>query len=81
MDIPYSAVERIYKDYIDYTVPQKQEKVILESSNIIKRVLGIDDFAIRKGHTYNTGIHDLRNGTLIEIIPGRKLEELECIKA
>ena len=36
----------------------------------------MDDFAIRKGHTYNTGIHDLRNGTLLEIIPGRKLEEL-----
>jgi len=39
-------------------------------------VLGIDDFAIKKGHTYNTGIHDLKGGTLLDIMPGRKLEEL-----
>lgn len=75
-DVPYSTVERIYKSYVDSIVPQIQEKVILESNNTNKLVLGIDDFAIRKGHTYNTGIHDLRNGTLLEIIPGRKLEEL-----
>lgn len=64
LKIPYSTVERIYKNYIDYVVP----------------VIGMDDFAIRKGHTYNTGIHDLRNGTLLEIIPGRKLEELRSHK-
>lgn len=78
--IPYSTVERIYKNYIDYVVPELQEKVILESSNTNKLVLGMDDFAIRKGHTYNTGIHDLRNGTLLEIIPGRRLEELRSHK-
>ena len=76
LKIPYSTVERIYKNYIDYVVPQLQKKVILESSNTNKLVLGIDDFAIRKGHTYNTGIHDLRNATLLEIISGRKLEQL-----
>lgn len=80
LKIPYSTVERIYKNYIDYVVPQLQEQVILESSNTNKLVLGMDDFAIRKGHTYNTGIHDLRNGTLLEIIPGRKLEELRSHK-
>jgi transposase len=75
-DTPYSTVERIYKKYIDKIVPEIQEKVISESHNTNKLVLGIDDFAIRKGHTYNTGVHDLRNGTLLEIISGRKLEDL-----
>ncbi|HEY4549327.1 MAG TPA: ISL3 family transposase [Bacillus sp. (in: firmicutes)] len=46
-----------------------------ESSQL---VLGIDDFAIRKGHTYNTGLHDLRGGTFLDVIPGRKLEELRA---
>jgi len=39
-------------------------------------VLGIDDFAIRKGHCYNTGLHDLRGGTFLEVIPGRTIKEL-----
>lgn len=76
LDIPYSTVEKIYKDYIDYSTPILQERVILESMNTNKLILGIDDLAIRKDHTYNTGIHDLRNGTLLEIILGRKFEEL-----
>ncbi len=41
-------------------------------------MLGLDDFAIRKGHTYNTGLHDLRNGTFLDIIPGRTILELEA---
>ena len=49
-----------------------KEKAV-ESSQL---VLGIDDFAIRKGHTYNTGLHDLRGGTFLDVIPGRTLEEL-----
>lgn len=40
--------------------------------------MGIDDFAIRKGHTYNTGLHDLRNGHFLDIIPGRTIEELKA---
>ena len=36
----------------------------------------IDDFTIRKCHTYNTGLHDLRGGTILDVIPGRRLEEL-----
>ncbi|MEG0711087.1 MAG: ISL3 family transposase, partial [Niameybacter sp.] len=39
-------------------------------------VIGIDDFAIRKGHTYNTGFHDLRNGSLLTVVNGRKCTEL-----
>jgi len=41
-------------------------------------VLGIDDFAIRKDHTYNTGLHDLRGGYFLDIIPGRTGEELQA---
>jgi transposase len=39
-------------------------------------LLGIDDFAIRNGHTYNTGLHDLRRGHFLDIIPGRRGEAL-----
>lgn len=36
----------------------------------------MDDFAIRKGHSYNTGIHDLKRETLLMIIKGRIYTEL-----
>ncbi len=39
-------------------------------------VLGVDDFAIKKGHTYNTGIHDLKGEMMLDLLPGRKLEDL-----
>lgn len=39
-------------------------------------MLGIDDFAIKKGHTYNTGIHNLRGETMLDLWAGRKLEDL-----
>ncbi len=41
-------------------------------------VLGIDDFAIKKGHTYNTGIHNLRSETMLDLLAGRKLEDLRA---
>ncbi|WP_195892921.1 transposase [Bacillus massiliigorillae] len=32
----------------------------------------IDDFAIRKGHSYNTELHNLRGDSPLDIIHGRK---------
>ena len=36
----------------------------------------MDDFAIRKGHSYNTGIHDLKHENLLMIIKGRTYTDL-----
>ncbi|WP_207637184.1 transposase, partial [Ruminiclostridium papyrosolvens] len=41
-------------------------------------VLGVDDFAIKKGHTYNTGIHNLKGEAMLDLLPGRKLEALRA---
>ena len=45
----------------------------VDSSNL---VLGIDDFAIKKGHTYITGIHNLRGETMLDLWAGRRLRDL-----
>lgn len=73
---PASTVQRMHND----AVPVESERLSTlawkqanERSNLI---LGVDDFAIKKGHTYNTGIHDLRGETLLDFFPGRKLEDL-----
>lgn len=39
-------------------------------------ILVIDDFAIRKSHTYHTGFHDLRTGSLLTLVIGRTYQTL-----
>ena len=74
--VPYTTGERFIKDTLDKTIPLMQEKALVTAEESSRLVIGIDDFAIRKGHTYNTGFHDLRNGSLLTIVNGRKNEEL-----
>ena len=75
-ETPYSTAERIFKNYLDNIKPQICAETLELSKNTEKLIIGIDDFAIRKGHSYNTGIHDLRNETLLHLVKGRKLNEL-----
>ena len=56
---PYSTVERIFKIYLNNVKPQICAETLELSKNTERLIIGIDDFAIRKGHSYNTGIHDL----------------------
>lgn len=39
-----------------------------EAQDTLGLVPGIDDFAIKKGHTYNTGIHNLRGETMLDLL-------------
>lgn len=76
MKTPASTVERVYKAWMKNESARVQavcKKQAVESKQL---VLGIDDFAILKGHTYNTGLHDLRGGSFLDVIPGRRLNEL-----
>lgn len=76
LDVPYSSAERFFKSKLPKIVEEMQECALKEAKENERLVLGIDDFAIRKGHRYNTGIHDLKNGKLVHISEGRRLEEL-----
>ncbi|MCT4605035.1 MAG: ISL3 family transposase [Marinisporobacter sp.] len=76
LNIPYTTGERFIKNNLSITVPCIQDQVAKQASQSERLVIGIDDFAIRKGHSYNTGIHDLRNNALLYIAKGRKYEQL-----
>lgn len=76
LETSYSTIERMTKRWMKTESTRVQEKCIREASNQSRLVLGIDDFAIRKGHTYNTGLHDLRGNSFLDIIPGRRIDEL-----
>ena len=76
LNVPYTSGERFIKEALSTIIPAVQNQVLDTAINSSKLDIGIDDFAIRKGHTYNTGIHDLRNGALLTIVRGRKYDEL-----
>lgn len=73
---PYTSAERFIKEVLSTVIPILQNDVLTLAQNSERLVIGIDDFAIRKGHTYNTGFHDLRNGSLLAVVNGRKCNEL-----
>lgn len=43
------------------------------------RFLGIDEFAVRKGHRYATILCDLQDRHVLEVCLGRKLEEVSAL--
>ncbi|OXM13377.1 ISL3 family transposase [Paenibacillus herberti] len=77
-ETPASTVQRMHQD----AIPAESERLVQQAWNEAKQmeglVLGIDDFAIKKGHTYNTGIHNLRGETMLDLLAGRKLEDLRA---
>lgn len=75
---PATTIARAVRTWKNNEATRIQNACQSQAKAHSKLVLGIDDFAIRKGHTYNTGLHDLRNGTFLDIIPGRTIEELKA---
>jgi len=75
-ETPYSTAERFFKEAVRHIAPLTVTAAQEHANQSAKLILGIDDFAIRKGHNYNTGIHDLRGESLLGIVKGRKLSEL-----
>lgn len=75
---PASTAHRMHNEALPLESERLSERAWKQAIESTGLVLGVDDFAIKKGHTYNTGIHDLRGGTLLDILPGRKLEELRA---
>jgi len=44
----------------------------------VPRVLGVDDFALRRGHAYATVLIDAETGERVDVLAGRKAEVLEA---
>jgi len=44
----------------------------------VPRVLGVDDFALRRGHAYATVLTDAETGERVDVLAGRTAEVLEA---
>ncbi len=74
--VPASTVQRMHNEAVPAACERIHEQVWGEAKETVDLVLGIDDFASKKGHTYYTGIHNLRGETMLDLIPSRKLDDL-----
>ena len=80
--IQQAPVSRVQLMHIE-TVPLESERLYNQAwkeaeASAEDLVLGVDDFAIKKGHRYNTGIHNLKGETMLDVWSGRKLEDLRA---
>jgi transposase len=75
---PASTVGRMHNEAIPVESERLSKQAWKQAHESSGLVLGVDDFAIRKGHTYNTGIHDLKGETMLDLLSGRKLEDLRA---
>ncbi|ASA20546.1 hypothetical protein B9T62_06855 [Paenibacillus donghaensis] len=75
--LPATTLQTKQQKWLAAESDRLQEQAWEDATCSANLVLGVDDFAIRKGHTYNTGIHNLRGQTLLDIIPGRKWRNFE----
>ena len=49
-----------------------------EPAAALTRVLGVDDFSLRKGHTYATVLVDMEAGIPVDVLPGREAATLQA---
>jgi len=75
---PASTIQRIHYEAVPAEGERIYKQVWEEAKATPDLVLGVDDFASKKGHSYNTGIHNLKGETMLDLLPGRKLEELRA---
>ncbi|MHA6482440.1 ISL3 family transposase [Paenibacillus sp. strain BS8-2] len=75
---PASTVQRMHNEAVPVECERIYDRVWEDARETADLVLGVDDFAIKKGHTYNTGIHNLKGETMLDLLPGRKLEDLRA---
>ncbi|OMF26761.1 ISL3 family transposase [Paenibacillus sp. FSL H8-0548] len=73
---PTSTIQQMHNDAVPLESERLSEQAWKQAKESKGLVLGVDDFAIKKGHTYNTGIHDLKGEMMLDLLPGRKLEDL-----
>jgi transposase len=75
---PASTVGHMYDEVVPIGSERIYEQVWEDAKGTTDLVLSVDDFAIKKGHTYNTGIHNLKGETMLDLLTGRKLEDLRA---
>lgn len=66
--ISHGRCQRIFNYYAEKYVDSEEVKPA--------KYIGVDDIAVRKGHSYRTMVYNLETGEIIGIINGRKKDDV-----
>ena len=64
---PSTTVQQMHNEFVPKECERLAEQAWKQAKESDGLVLGVDDFAIKKGHTYNTGIHDLKGEMMLDL--------------
>ncbi len=73
--IHWETIRKLHLEAMESTLEKHLEE--LKASGYRPRLLAVDEFAIRKGHTYATCVMDLETGEVLWVGEGRSKEEFE----
>ena len=73
--IHWETIRNLHMEIMESTLEAHMEE--LKASGYRPRFLAVDEFAIRKGHTYATCVMDLETGEVLWVGEGRSQEDFE----
>lgn len=63
IQIHWDMIRQIHREIMEDTLAMRSQELL--TANYHPRLLAIDEFAIRKGHTYATCVMDLKSGYVL----------------
>lgn len=73
--IHWDTIRKLHLEIMESTLEEHMTE--LKANGYRPRILAVDEFAIRKGHTYATCVMDLETGEILWVGEGRSKEDFE----
>ena len=73
--IHWGTIRKLHLEIMERSL--EEHMIVLKAEGYRPRLLAVDEFAIRKGHTYATCVMDLETGEVLWVGEGRSKEDFE----
>lgn len=73
--IHWDTIRKVQREIMDEAIWQREK--MLREEGYKPRILAVDEFAIHKGHSYETCVMDLEQGDILWVGDGRAMKDFE----